>query len=338
MIPRFLLMALLMGRLASGQVISNGSFATGDFTGWQVAGTPAVLGSPPTPVAGNFQALINSTGSNAPGIYATTNAVSAAALNTFLGTTLPANANGAPINGEAIQQTFTTTVSTTITFSYAYQSREAPGNGYDETGYVLNGVFHILADTNTPGQTMANATGFFVWGLPYQTASITVGPGTNTLGFVAYNTFDLDAPSGLFIDNIVVTMNFSQWEASYSLTGGPTESSENDGVPNLLKYLYDINPTVPMSATDRAACPAVGMTTVSGTQYLTLTYRQNTQAAGVAVNVQTSPDLQNWTTVNPPDLCQQIGTDPNTGDPIMEVGVKAVGSANQFIRLNAISP
>jgi len=341
MIPRFLLVAVLSVRFASGQTISNGSFETGDFTGWQIAGTPAVLGDPPTPPDGNFQALINSTGSDGSGIYAASNAVSAAALNAFLGTTLPPNANGNPINGEAIQQSLTTTAATTVTFSYSYQSREAPGNGYDEAGYVLNGVFHILADTSTPGETMANATGSFAWGLPYKTVSITVGPGTSTLGFVTYNTFNTVGPSGLFIDNVVVALapiNFSQWEASYSITGQPSNQPVNDGVPNLLKYLYDIDPTSPMSNADRAALPTLGTTTSGGTQYLTLTYRQNSQATGVTINVQNSPDLKTWTTVNPPGIFQQVGTDPNTGDPIMEIGVASSGSVNQYIRLNVTTP
>ncbi len=220
MIWKLLIVTFLAIRVSSAQTITNGSFETGNFTGWQTAGAPSVPGSPPTPALGNFQALINSTGDLAPGVYATTNAVTGSVLNTFLNTTLPANANGSPTNGEAIQQTFTVTLPSTLTFSYYYQSREAPGDGYDETGYVLNGVFHILADTNTPGQSMANATGFFVWGLPYQTVSITLAPGTYTLGFVAYNTFNTEAPSGLFIDNVRLTplpMTFSQWENHYSL-------------------------------------------------------------------------------------------------------------------------
>jgi MBG domain len=201
--------------IASAQTFTNGSFETGDFTGWQTSGTPAVLGGPsvvaggaPTPPSGSFQALLNSTGasgSGAPDIYAFSNSVTAATLNTFLATTLPGNANGAAQDGEAIQQTFSTTNGATITFSYAYESREIPGNGYDETGYVLNGVFHILADTNTPNQSSANHTEFLTGGTVYQTVKLTVGPGVTKLGFVAYNTGNTSAPSGLFVDNVVVT-------------------------------------------------------------------------------------------------------------------------------------
>jgi hypothetical protein len=59
---------------------------------------------------------------------------------------------------------------------------------------------------------------------------------------------------------------------------------------------------------------------------------------GITVNVQTSADLKAWTTVSPPDIFQQVNTDPNTGDPIMEVGVKTTGAPTQFMRLNVTNP
>jgi uncharacterized protein with beta-barrel porin domain len=191
---------------ASAQTFVNGSFETGNFNGYTTAGGPVVVGAPPTPVNGNDQALINSTGVAAPaGNYNIAASVPAATLNIFLNTTLPGNAEGAAINGQAIRQDFTTPGlgSARLTFSYAYNSREAPGNGFDETGYVINGNFHILADSNTPGQTVMN-NGFFVFGLPYATTSLLVGPGANALGFVAYNTGNTTSPSGLFIDNIIL--------------------------------------------------------------------------------------------------------------------------------------
>ena len=113
---------------------------------------------------------------------------------------------------------------------------------------------------------------------------------------------------------------------------------QNDGVPNLLKYLYNINPTGPMSATDRAALPTVGMTTTGGVDYLTLSFRQYALKTGITINVQTSSNLQTWTTVSPLDISQQLGTDSTTGDPIMEVGVKLTGATKQFIRLNVTQP
>jgi hypothetical protein len=92
-----------------------------------------------------------------------------------------------------------------------------------------------------------------------------------------------------------------------------------------------------MSAADRAALPTLGMATVNGTDYLTLTYRQYAFETGLTIGVQTSSDLQNWSP-GVSTLSQQVGTDPNTGDPIMEVGVPVNGLSKQFIRLQISQP
>jgi len=129
---------------------------------------------------------------------------------------------------------------------------------------------------------------------------------------------------------------YSQWTAQYSLVSGPSATPLHDGIPNLLKYLYHIDPTVPLTTSARAALPTVGTTTLGGTAYLTLTYRQNQAATGLTVNVQTSTDLQSWTTVTDPPV-SQAGTDPTTGDPIMQALVPISGP-KQFLRLDVISP
>jgi len=139
------------------------------------------------------------------------------------------------------------------------------------------------------------------------------------------------------------TLSFSQWEIFYSLTGAPTATPENDGVSNLYKYLFDINPTRIMTTSDQAALPTVGMTTNAGTSCLTLTYRENPTVfhetpaiSDITVNVQTSSNLQTWQTLTNPTITQ-TGSDSTTGDPIMQVRVPASGS-KLFIRLNVTSP
>ena len=141
---------------------------------------------------------------------------------------------------------------------------------------------------------------------------------------------------------------FSSWQSTYFSTqqlsepsvSGASASPQSDGIPNLLKYLYDIDPTGSMSVTDRAALPTAGTdtTTTPGTEYLTLTYRQYALETGITIHVQSSPNLQAWTTVTP-DISRQIGTDPTTGDAIMEVGVIVPSIATkQFIRLDVTQP
>jgi hypothetical protein len=134
--------------------------------------------------------------------------------------------------------------------------------------------------------------------------------------------------------------NFTDWEGFYGIAGTPFK----DGVPNLLKYLYDVDPTISMTASDRAALPVLGKTTLGGTEYLTLTYRHSVLATGVTVKVQTSSNLQTWTTLtqvqNPPTTTasfsqRQVGTDGS--DPVLEIDVLYTG-ANQFIRLGVAQP
>ncbi|HEX4141251.1 MAG TPA: hypothetical protein VHY09_12950 [Candidatus Methylacidiphilales bacterium] len=67
-------------------------------------------------------------------------------------------------------------------------------------------------------------------------------------------------------------------------------------------------------------------------------YRQYALATDTTVDLQSSPDLQTWTTVTPA-LSQQIGTDPTTGDPLLQVGViLPPNTTKQFIRLEVTQP
>jgi hypothetical protein len=141
-----------------------------------------------------------------------------------------------------------------------------------------------------------------------------------------------------FTVNPAPLLTFSQWEALYAISSAATGTPENDGVTNLMKYLGNIDPIRPMTALDRAALPTSGIdTTTPGTKYLTLTYRQYASQTGLTIEVQTSPDLHNWTTVTP-NLTLQRGIDPNTGDPIVEVEVNAGAAGREFIRLNVTTP
>jgi hypothetical protein len=133
--------------------------------------------------------------------------------------------------------------------------------------------------------------------------------------------------------SFVQPLTFSKWEALYpSLTDlSATDTPQNDGVPTMLKYLYNINPTHPMTAADRAALPAVGSITKGGSAFI-LTYRRYALATGIVAAVQTSPDLITWTTLTNPCVVQ-TGADPNTGDPMMRVTIPVTGS-QEFVRLS----
>jgi hypothetical protein len=136
-----------------------------------------------------------------------------------------------------------------------------------------------------------------------------------------------------------VQPGYNAWALGYfgSLSNpsvsGPSATPQNDGIANAIKYLADIDPTIPMTAASYAALPAGGLVTISGTQYLTLTYRRNKNIPGLTLTVQTSTDLQTWQTVTP-DATQQTGTDSATGDPIIQIQVKTNGGPKMFLRLS----
>jgi cyclophilin family peptidyl-prolyl cis-trans isomerase len=152
--------------------------------------------------------------------------------------------------------------------------------------------------------------------------------------------------SNLVLVNSITTLtvqDFATWQSA-NFQGLPAGSSvpsampQNDGVPNLLKYFCGVNPNHPITTADRAKLPTVGQTTFGGTTYVTLTYHQSSQQIGVTMNVQTSPDLQTWTTLATPTIIQ-TGTDSTTTppDPIYQVQVPVSGT-HQFIRLSVSQP
>ena len=205
--------------------------------------------------------------------------------------------------------------------------------------YVVTATGNLaptFSATGLPGWASLNSVTGELSGTPSSTAA---SPFSITL---TASNGNLPNATQSFTLKVNPAVNFSLWESNNSFAGsssviGPTATPEEDGIPNLLKYFYDIDPNGSMSVADRAALPTLGMTTSGGTEYLTLSYRQYASASGIKVNFQTSSDLKTWTTVIP-DLSQQTGTDASTGDPIMEMGVIDNGTDKQFIRLNVTQP
>ncbi len=136
------------------------------------------------------------------------------------------------------------------------------------------------------------------------------------------------------------TIHFTEEELADATISDPEAIPLKDGVPNVLKFLHNINPMLAMTAEDRAALPELGLETVGEVEYLTLTYRDNAQATNISVEVQTSSDLQPgaWETVTPNVTELLPNPDPATGDPIRRVKVDVTGKDRAFIRLKVILP
>ena len=92
----------------------------------------------------------------------------------------------------------------------------------------------------------------------------------------------------------IVMAPFSTWEQNFFTpqqlqdvsVSGPSANPAKDGIPNLLKYLFDIDPSVPADPADRAMLPKVALITENSQNYLTLTFRENPLATGLTIYVQ----------------------------------------------------
>ena len=177
------------------------------------------------------------------------------------------------------------------------------------------------------GQTGATLSLTNVVGQQAGAYSVTV---TNTTGMVTSTAATL-----------TVTATYSQWAMqNFSTTQQtndpasilPDATPDNDGVPNLLKFLLNIDPSQPMAPADVQALPRGGTCTDgNGNRFVTLTYRENPLAAGsVVVTPQMSPDLQSWQTA---PAAAAVGIDPVTGDALMQVVAPVAPGGREFLRL-----
>lgn len=252
--------------------------------------------------------------------------------------------------------------------SYTFTANYAGGDGNDLTLSFSTTVPHITSASSTtmtsglaghfnvtatgnPAPTYS-ATGLPAWAsLDSSTGLLggtppTAGPSSHPIAITATNGV---APAATQNFTLFIIAPFAQWKAQPGFftteqladpaISGPTAAPQHDGYSNLLKYIFNINPARPMSSMDRTALPAMAIdtTTSPGTPFLTLTFRQYSLMTGTTIHVQTSTNLVDWNTVIP-DLAGQTGTDANTGDPIMRVGVKTNDAPKLFMRFNVTQP
>ena len=301
---------------ASGFPAATYSLTSGIFPTGLTMNSGGILSGKPT-VAGSFSGVV--TAANGIDPAATQNftiTVQPPTPPVFTNGSPPAVTLGAPYN-------FTFNASCLPPATLSLTSGSLPPGIFMVASYVfINGHFQVVWTGSISGTpTVAGAFHF----------SVTAANGANPNAVQDYTI-------------TVYPTAYGAWSSQYFTTGqladptagGPAAMPQNDGFCNLLKYFFGINPARPMSAADRVALPAAGTTMVGGVRYLTLSYRKNAAASGISLYVDTSSKLQAWTPV-PNPIIVQAGTDPNTGDPIMQVQV-AVTGPSQFIRLRVTSP
>ncbi len=112
---------------------------------------------------------------------------------------------------------------------------------------------------------------------------------------------------------------------------GSLATPAGDGIPNLLKFAFRLNPLTPSSGSD--ALPRGTLLSEAGRDYLSLTYRKNNSGTGLSYNVWVSDNLADgsWFRMAVPE--ETLGADPQTGDPIIRRKIDITGAPRKFIRL-----
>jgi hypothetical protein len=125
------------------------------------------------------------------------------------------------------------------------------------------------------------------------------------------------------------TGTFQEWQtakfgpdAGNLLISGPSANPAGDGVSNLLKYAFGLDPLVPVSGNPTVMGLAGG--------FLTITYTKVLAATDLLYTVEWSSDLSNWSSVG---VTEQI----NSGDGITQqitASVQTAPAAAKFLRIH----
>ena len=149
-----------------------------------------------------------------------------------------------------------------------------------ERPFGNNGTTSIGGSTNTTKNT---------------SLSTLQGPITASAALSALTTASDHLP---VVADYVVPTPYEAWKSGYFTTAelgnaaisGDLADPDGDGVVNLLEYALGLNPRM----ASVGGLPTSGTVTVSGSQYLMLTYTQVTAATDIVYTPQVSGDLATW--------------------------------------------
>jgi polygalacturonase len=257
--------------------------------------------------------------------------------------------------GSSSVGTYVTNNSLTITTQPPSQSVNSGANVTMTAGTVGTSGEHTTAPTyqwdlnGVPLTNGANADGSSVSGAEtatLQISNVQIGEaGSYTMtasnSLDTYNvTTSTYAPNSAPVSatsaaaTLTVITPFDAWVTSYGLNsagnGAMNANPSGDGVPNVMVYALGGNPT----ESNLALLPAASLTTISGSPALVYQFDLNkAAAAAVAVTVQYSTDLINWTTaVNGQNGVAITTTSLNSSTEQMTVTISN-GNPSLFARL-----
>ena len=167
------------------------------------------------------------------------------------------------------------------------------------------------------------------------------GPITASSALSAITTASDHLP---IVADYLIATPYTTWQAKYftpaqlanAAISGPNADPDGDGIPNLVEYALNLNP----EQANVVGLPIIGQTTISGQQYLTLTYTQVIAATDITYVPQVSGDLITWT--SGPSYTAIVSTTNNADGVTQTVVTRDLtpmsGASARFIRLEVTKP
>ncbi|HEX4084998.1 MAG TPA: choice-of-anchor tandem repeat GloVer-containing protein [Chthoniobacteraceae bacterium] len=164
-----------------------------------------------------------------------------------------------------------------------------------------------------------------------------IATGTTSVTVSAINA----SGSGSEMVSMVITpLSFAAWQSAWFTPGQSSISGDNaepagDGIANLLKYAFNVDPFV----SGLSALPEQGFIASGGSNYLTLTYTQSINASDLSYTPQVSTDLRAW--VSGASSIGTVSVTPNRDgvtETVVVQDLAPAGSGPQFMRLQVTGP
>ncbi|MBS0658714.1 MAG: hypothetical protein JSR82_10775 [Verrucomicrobia bacterium] len=147
--------------------------------------------------------------------------------------------------------------------------------------------------------------------------------------------------------SLAVRTSASNYLSSFGLSGGNaavTADPNGDGVFNLLAYALGLSPVAPSAN----LLPTAAIKSYAGVPYVYITFNRSSVATDLTYVVQSSPDLQTWTTIatssggattSGPGFVSETGTAPTFNVEVRDTQpVDPVTGARRFLRLQVSTP